>query len=110
MSLSFKNLGTVDAQEDGTAVDISHMKVGTVGVTVVCSTSPAWNATWKIQVSNDGTNYVQAPTTAGGVTATGTGDKAYRLECAFKYMRLICSAYTAGSAVGYVSGENANAI
>jgi len=106
MSNWFKTLGTVDAQENGDAVDISHLKPGTVSVTVDCSTSPAWNGTWVVQASNDGTTWVQAPTTAGSVTGTGTASKGYHLECAAHYLRLICSTYTAGSATGFVGGES----
>lgn len=105
MANFFGDLGTVDDVENGSALDISHLKGGTVGVTVACGTSPAWNGTWIVQVSNDGSNWAQAPTTAGSVTATGTASKGYHLECAFKQIRLICSVHVAGSAVGYVSGE-----
>lgn len=103
----FIDLGTVDAQENGDAKDISCLKPGTVNVAVSCSTSPAWNGTWALQIANndDMDEWVTAPTSDGGVTGTSTGSKAYHLPGSARAMRLICSSYTAGSASAWVSGE-----
>jgi hypothetical protein len=101
----FKSLGTVDDVENGNAVEISGLKAGTVNVLVDVSTSPAWNGTWVLQISADGVYWAQAPTTAGGVTATGTASKAYHLEGAAKQIRLIGTVHVAGSAVAALSGE-----
>lgn len=105
MRNKFKDLGTVDTQENGLPAEISDLKAGTVGVTVDVSTSPAWSGTWVLQISNDGSTFVQAPTSSGGVTATGTGAKSYPLEVAAKQVRLVCTSYSAGLASAYLGGE-----
>lgn len=88
-----KDLGTLDAVENGAAVDVSYMYEYDKTVTI----SGTFTATVKIQSSADGTNWVQE-----GADVTAAAVRTISTKC--KYLRTICSAYTSGSAVGQVFG------
>ncbi len=92
-----KELGTIDAVENGTAVDVTFMYEFSKWVTIVCSASPAWNGTVQIQSSNDGTNWVQE-----GANVTASAIREITSRC--KYLRIIGSVHVLGNAVGSVYG------
>lgn len=88
-----KDLGTLDAVESGTTVDVSYMYEYAKYVTV----AGTFTATIKIESSADGTNWVQegADVTAAAVREITTRNR---------YLRVRCSAFTSGSAVCSVYG------
>jgi hypothetical protein len=90
-----KALGTIDAVENGISVDVSKMYKYNKTVTVVCSSSPAWNGTVQIQSSMDGVNWVQE---GANVTATAVREITSRMP----FLRIIGSVHVLGNAVGSV--------
>lgn len=53
--------------------------------------------TYKLEVSNDGTNYVPATDSAAAAVSGKTVPAAYALSGPFAYIRLTCTAYTSGT-------------
>jgi hypothetical protein len=91
----------------GTAIDVSNIRGGTLGVIVGgASASPAWNGTVIIQGSVDGTNYATLPTTENGYNvATLTGNGCYVVPAPIRFIRPYCSVHVAGTIEFVAAGE-----
>jgi hypothetical protein len=91
-----KSLGSRAAVESGTPVDVSDLSPN---FSVIVSGT--FTATCHVEISHDGTNFLQH---GSNVTAPAlvTGIP----KC--KSIRLRCSSYTSGTAVGVVGGEDPN--
>lgn len=91
----FAALQDLDAVENGAALDVSHLEnvAVVVGGTFV--------GTWALQVSPDGTLWVEHATITGK-TAAFAGEVGYRCM----QVRTVCSAHTSGTIEGFVSGDD----
>jgi hypothetical protein len=88
-----RDLGSLAAVANGSAVDTATMYDQSVYVTI----TGTFVATLQVQVSMDGTNWVQS-----GSNITTTGCTAFTVRA--RYHRLACTAYTSGTAVGSLIG------
>lgn len=83
----------------GTAVDVSHLEK--VTVTLVGT----FVGTYALQISQDGTNWVNA-VTDGNAAASATAPAAWVLaNTSAKFMRINCSAFTSGQGVALYGGQ-----
>lgn len=88
------SLGSLTAVSNGTGVSILDLDKAAVNV------SGTFVGTWAVQVSFDGgTTYVNHTTGTTAQTVTIT-------DALAGHVRLICSAYTSGTIVGYLGGRN----
>lgn len=88
-----KTLAVPASVASGAAIDVAQLFKYSKWVTV----SSIGVATYKVEVSNDGTNFVQS-----GVDKTA--DFVLEVKEGAKYLRVRCSAYTSGTPVGSVYG------
>jgi hypothetical protein len=89
-----KSMGTVDAVENGLTVDTLDMFKYDKVVTLVSS---SWNGTAHIEISNDGTNWLQEG-------ADVTGGVVRILTSRSRYVRFRASVRSAGSLIGSLYG------
>jgi hypothetical protein len=102
----FGSLGDIEASGFGDAVEVSHLKAGTVSVYCVPTTSPAWDGTAVIYGSNDGVVFAELPTTSGNDANVQDAALAYLVGGAIKQIKIYCSEYTAGTLYCSYGGED----
>ena len=97
--LELSTAETLDSTDPSTDIDISYAKPGNVVVVGVGpSASPAYQGVAQVQISLDGTNFVNAP----GTSAFTNAAFVYELTCPAKRVRTYLSTATAGSLITLV--------
>lgn len=91
----FANLQDLDAQENGAAVDVSHLEE------IAVLAGGTFVGTVELQVSFDGTTFVPHPTLTGK-TAPFSGAVGFRC----KQIRMVTTAYTSGTVKCAYSGSD----